>query len=195
MDDQRPIKLERLREIFHKAYYFFLRILFKRYIQNIDKNKTLLVFDIDNTLALTRESSNQDKRFLDANKNLCDAAAHFLNSDDIVTIFISVRPISEFFKTSFWLEKNISSSNKKTLFLTRSPQQKINLLHDITQIKNKLLIDDLSFNIGKEIMIMHDVLDSINNQNLRYLGLEFINKTKSMEKLEVISLIKNNLIS
>jgi hypothetical protein len=44
-------------------------------------------------------------------------------------------------------------------------------------------------------MIMHDVLDSINNQNLRYLGLEFINKTKSMEKLEVISLIKNNLIS
>lgn len=187
--------MERLREIFHKAYYFFLRILFKRYIQNIDKNKTLLVFDIDNTLALTRESSNQDKRFLDANKNLCDAAAHFLNSDDIVTIFISVRPISEFFKTSFWLEKNISSSNKKTLFLTRSPQQKINLLHDITQIKNKLLIDDLSFNIGKEIMIMHDVLDSINNQNLRYLGLEFINKTKSMEKLEVISLIKNNLIS
>lgn len=187
--------MERLREIFHKAYYFFLSILFKRYIQNIDKNKSLLVFDIDNTLALTRESANQDKRFLDANQNLCDAAAHFLNSNDIVTIFISVRPISEFFKTSFWLEKNISSLNKKTLFLTRSPQQKINLLHDITQIKNKLLIDDLSFNIGKEIMIMHDVLDSINNQNLRHLGLEFINKTKSMEKLEVISLIKNNLIS
>ncbi len=195
MDDQRPIKLEKLREIFHKAYYFFLSILFKRYIQNIDKNKSLLVFDIDNTLALTRESANQDKRFLDANQNLCDAASHFLNSDDIVTIFISVRPISEFFKTSFWLEKNISSLNKKTLFLTRSPQQKINLLHDITQIKNKLLIDDLSFNVGKEVMIMNDVLDSINNQNLRYLGLEFINQTLSMEKSEVISLIKNNLMS
>lgn len=187
--------MERLRKIFHKTYYFFLSFLFKRFIQNIHKNKSLLIFDIDNTLALTRESPNQGKRFLDANQTLCEAASHFLNSDDVVTIFMSVRPISEFVNTRYWLKKNISSLNKKALFFTRTQQQKINLLHGITQIKNKLLIDDLSFHIGNEIKIMEDELTIINNGNLKYLGIDFINESKSMGRSEVITMIKKNLIS
>ena len=187
--------MERLRRIFHKTYYFVLSFLFKRFIQNIDKNKSLLIFDIDNTLALTRESANQDKKFLDANQNLCEAASYFLNSDDVVTIFISVRPIFDYGNTRYWLKKNISSLNKKALFFTRTPQQKINLLHGITQIKNKLLIDDLSFHIGNEIKIMDDVLTILNNENLKYLGIDFINESKSMGRSEVINMIKKNLMS
>lgn len=187
--------MEKLRKIFHKAYFFFLSLLFKRFIQNINENKDLLVFDIDNTLAFTRESTNQDKRFLDANHNLCEAASYFLDSEDVVTIFISVRPISEFSNTKYWLDRNILSSNKKILFFTRTPQQKINLLHDATEIKNKLLIDDLSFNIGNKIRIMEDVLASINFEDLKYLGIDFINESKSMRSSKIISLIKNNLTS
>ena len=183
--------MERLRLIFNFLFFIPFLILFKlNILLHKGRNKPLIVFDIDNTLALTRETFALDFNRIESNKNLCDACSYFLDSDFYNVVFLSVRPLNTFNTTKNWLRNNIKSKKKYSLFLCRTPAQKISLLQAIKFPLKKILIDDMSYDVDNEVILFDSALRMIKSKKLKYLGIDFISQSRVLSSSSIVKLIK-----
>lgn len=186
--------MDKIRFIYHFVFYIFLKFAINIHLLFLKKSKNpLIVFDIDNTLALTRDHVSKDFFDISPNLNLCNTAQYFLDNKDFNVLILSVRPISALRKTKLWLQNNIKSSQGCAVFFTKTPEQKIRLLQSLKFVKIKLLIDDMSYHIGDEILLYHNALNMINEKKLLYLGISFINDSKVMTLENIITMIKQKI--
>lgn len=187
--------MEKLRVIYYYVYYLILSLFFGLDgLLNKRGLKPLIIFDIDNTLAFTREEGpSPDFNLILPNINLCNAASIFSNDIKYDVIFLSVRPLNSFFATKRWLDRYIESNNNHKLFFTKTPSQKIDLLLAYKKLNSKILIDDMSYNIGNEVILFRSVLDRISKEKLSFLGLDFINKTKEITASDIVDCIEKKI--
>ena len=195
MVSKRGVDLEVIRKIYNFLYFIIFLINFKIYaLTSIPKGSKVIIFDIDNTIAATRESINKnDFLSLEPIQNLCDISGRFNNSNEFTVLYMSVRPLRGAFKTKKWLSHNVKSVKTKKLFLVRTPMQKVISIQKILANRRKLLIDDMSFNVDDEIHFFTSALDKI-DIGLEHLGLDFIIASQNMseEKLHQTIIAKFN---
>ena len=195
MVSKRGVDLEVIRKIYNFLYFIIFLINFKIYaLTSIPKGSKVIIFDIDNTIAATRESINKnDFLSLEPIQNLCDISGRFNNSNEFTVLYMSARPLRGAFKTKKWLSHHVKSVKTKKLFLVRTPMQKVISIQKILANRRKLLIDDMSFNFDDEIHFFTSALDKI-DIDLEHLGLDFIIESQNMseEKLHQTIIAKFN---
>lgn len=174
--------MEKIRSFYDFIYFIIFLTYFKLYVfLAIPKGSKIIIFDIDNTIARTREDNNSNHVIeIAPNTNLCDASKRLNDLDSYVVLFMSVRPLSMLFKTKKWLDLNIKSTNRKKLFFVRTPNQKVKSILHILHNRSIVLIDDMSFDLNKEIFLFERVIQEINSSDISYLGLDFIERSYRM---------------
>lgn len=175
--------MEKIRSFYNFIYHKFFLVYFAIYAYfNIPFESKIIIFDIDNTLAKTRESNNTHlvSEIL-PNKNLCDVSGQLNDLDSYSVLYMSVRPWSSFNKTKEWLDLNIKSNKVKKLFFVRTPSYKVKAISHTFHNRPVLLIDDMSYDINKEVFLFNSVIQEINGSEILYLNIDFIKKSYNLD--------------
>ena len=170
-----------IKKIYHHLYYIVLRKLFLNSLyKSASQESTVVVFDIDNTLSKTRASETVDFcSSLPRHENMCLIAEYFCSRVNYNVFFLSVRPLRFLNDTRVWLKKNINSPEKHSVFFTKTPQQKIDLLHSLNLQSRVIFFDDMSYGSFGNVRFFDSVIDAIDESKIIHLGLDFIDESSS----------------
>lgn len=148
------------------------------------KNKNIIVFDIDNTLADTWPSlkspvfSNQYKFY--RKLSLIDNARYLVEESHLkgyFIFFISARSPRYWFSTKSWLHEkfNIRSFSLRLVPIVK---MKINYWEKISKYNKLIVVDDLSYNHeNNNVKFYKSEIDYLsNNININYFGYYDIQK-------------------
>lgn len=118
-------------------------------LNNIRKDATIHIYDIDNTLTDTWKflnCSNKDiLRELEFSIGMKNLINDLYLSNQV--FFFTVRPISKWNDTRFWLSLNLSKFKWFHLFLFSTPSHKIDFVLKLNKLGYKIVFtDDLSYN-------------------------------------------------
>jgi len=170
-----------IRKIYHHLYYLVLSKLFINSLcKSASQESTIVVFDIDNTLSKTRASKIGDFcSTIPRHENMCLIAEYFCSHVNYNVFFLSVRPLRVLNDTRVWLEKNISSPGKHSVFFTKTPQQKIDLLHSLNLQSRIIFFDDMSYGSLENVLFFDPVIEAIDDSKIVHFGLDFIDESSS----------------
>lgn len=175
------------RYVFNLLCGAFFKLLFicKNQINN---NKSLYIFDIDNTIANTyptlciRYTSETDRLLsIPVFPRMKKLLNNLLSSPSRKVIFLTSRSYLAWSTTYLWLNQNGISVAKSDVIIVSSPAQKIDFIKKITS-RNKPLtfIDDLSYNHENGQVKFYDTeIQLISGLSLRYIGYKTISRFNS----------------
>ena len=171
-----------IRYVFNLLCGTFFKLLFICKSQ-INNNKSLYIFDIDNTIGntyptLTFQYQSDTERllsipFFPQMKNLLNS---LLKSPSRKVIFLTSRSYLNWDTTHQWLTQNGILAAKSDIIIVSSPAQKIDFINKILP-RNKpvTVIDDLSYNHENGQVKFYDTeIQLISGLSLRYIGYKTI---------------------
>jgi hypothetical protein len=139
-----------MKKLFYNSYKTLQHFLFDRLVSA--KSKQILLLDIDNTLAdtwptLNQEWNSESDRLSKLNP-FEPVISYLLKSycpNQYQWVFLSSRNYLSHLVTINWLKKNNLPAGWKNVILVQSPMEKIDLINKYA--KNKIVyFDDLSYN-------------------------------------------------
>lgn len=171
-------------KILSSIYSFYFNFLFSVFIL-LNKNKKLLILDLDNTLAFTYQSLINNKyntnksrlKNLKANKKMIDFIHLNYPKDQYSYLLLSYRHFDYYFTTIKWLKKNNIFINwYKVIFVSNVKDKLLFLIK--TKFFNVVYIDDLSYNHeNNDIRYYNSVILDLKKMNwISYLGYKEIIK-------------------
>lgn len=178
-----------------------VRILINFLLLRRIKNKNLVVFDIDNTIADTWPNLRKSEidfsqvyktvmLFPNMKKLILE-----LQNENFEIIFLSARHLGHYNTTKAWLLEN--SLPSKYLFLVWKVEQKLEYLNDWSKQNNVFYLDDLSYNHEEgEIKYYESIIEKVRRFDLVYYDYSSIlsireNPNKVNEVLNEIKCSKN----
>ena len=163
-----------------KLFDFISFISFKYWVNIKSKNKTLYIFDLDNTLINTYPLLNK----MSLSKVFNNAELHtgmvnlFLNlkSNNNDLIILTSRNYKYYFNTSKFIKKKFSNSSP--FYLVSHPVKKIIFIkYAVSKFVNVNYYDDLSYNHEYgEIKFYSDVIEELKHLPVNYFGYHEILK-------------------
>jgi hypothetical protein len=146
-------------------------------IINLISKRKIIICDIDNTIAQSVDSYGCNLSFSERKSIL--ELVRFVKSkieEGYYLYFFTVRPLSEYNTTLFWLRNNGFVDIKFfQLFMARNPMQKVNLLSKLI-LYDVIFIDDMSFGqeFGQVIFYTKEIDLLSRLKHVKYYGYSFI---------------------
>ena len=163
-------------DFIHNIQLFFLIIKAK------SKN-ALIIYDIDNTVAITYKNISKDGKInfstLEAYSLMLKKIQTELDKKNNLILFFTVRPLSSWFVTLNWLKKYSLLESNINLLLCNKPINKIDLIRKIKKYTSIDIefIDDMSYNHENDKIKFYDYeIEQIKKLNIKYLGYNEIQK-------------------
>lgn len=170
-----------------KKVLFYLS-LFRIFLRIIVLRRNLVILDLDNTLAKTREYVRKHGRydydcFEPINEVVRIVENHYLlNNHNTDYIALTVRPLSSYFKTRRWIRGSINF--EMSLFFAASQQMKVIMVKGLAAFsKSTLFVDDFTYGID-DVLIYKEELKQI---------LLFKDKNRNFDFYRPNELLNNNV--
>jgi hypothetical protein len=133
-------------KVFTLSYINFF-IFFR--LNNIKKDSTIHIYDIDNTLTDTWKFLNSSNKYILRELDFSNGMKKLINDlySSNQVLFFTVRPLSKWNDTRIWLSLNLSKFKWFHLFLFSTPSHKIDFVLKLNDLGYKIILtDDLSYN-------------------------------------------------
>jgi hypothetical protein len=170
-----------LRSIFNSFCAFFFKSLFRTQVSCLG-NRTLYVFDVDNTIADTHPTllqtyGSETERILSipSFSRMRNLLIALLQSKSRKVIFMTSRSYLQWTVTHRWLMQQSISASLFEVIIVSSPAEKIQLLTDAALERRIVYIDDLSWNHERgEVKFYETELEAVKKLPVRYIGYKTI---------------------
>lgn len=160
-----------------KYFISIINIFFIKYLKfKYDKNKKIVIYDIDNTLANTFPTITKNGQIPFSHLSVFPKVLKMLMNDcqesNTIVLFFTVRPLKYWCTTYFWLNRQGINISLYQLFMCQFPMQKVIMIKKLNKKWSKVtLVDDMSYNHENgEIKFYTNVIDSIQAIGIDYIG-------------------------
>jgi len=167
------------------CFKLYFHTIFKRKIHTCNA-KTIYIFDIDNTLADTWPSFNI-YRVKTTRKRLLSLAI-FINMRNLIlkvmnstgsrkVIFLTARSYLSYLLTYYWLKTNAISVELFDIIIVNTPDEKVQLIQQLSKQKMVVYFDDLSYNHeNNEVKFYEQEINEFKKLKIKYYDYIWINK-------------------
>jgi hypothetical protein len=155
----------------------------------IGVRRRVLVCDIDNTLAATREYAPQSPFRQPTNgffaaippiASMVQVVKNISSSADTYIIYLSARPFRSYSVTRVWLGSQALRRERDSVVLVPSPRAKVDFMRALTSgsAVQTLMIDDLSYDLDGRVLSYDQEVAALRELPLTLYGLEFIKQIR-----------------
>ena len=170
------------KDIMNYLYYILSSYLQIILIIVFSKKKSILMVDIDRTIAVTPVKDEfflEDMGLYKYYPDMVSLIKLWIEDENYFLVFSSIRPLKSFKLTKQWLKRIGFRINWNQLLLARTPMQKIKVINFFHKRGFKVkIVDDFTYNHKKngDLVYYNKALNRINELGIVHFSLQEMKK-------------------